>query len=82
MPAPTSTGSPQEVQINFVGTSGSSDQLTVEVGQTQDQSGNTGELITINLAQANNSENIVLNMFGAGSSTQSQTQSSSLNVQG
>jgi hypothetical protein len=81
MPAP-STGSPEEVQINFGGTSGSSDQLTVEVGQTRDQSGNTGEQVTINLAQATNSENIVLNLFGAGSSTQSQTQGSSLNVQG
>jgi hypothetical protein len=82
LPAPTSTGSPEEVQINFGGTSGSSNQLTVEVGQTQDQSGNTAEQVTINLAQANNSENIVLNLFGAGSSTQSQTQGSSLNVQG
>lgn len=82
LPAPTSTGSPEEVQINLGGSSGSSNQLTVEVGQTQDQSGNTGEQVTINLAQANNSENIVLNLFGAGSSTQSQTQGSSLNVQG
>ncbi len=81
LPAPTSTGSPEEVQFNFGGTSGSSGQLTVEVGQTQDQSGNTGEQVTINLAQANNRENIVLNLFGAGSSTQ-QTQGSSLNVQG
>jgi len=82
LPAPTSTGSPEEVQINFPGASGSSGQLTVEVGQTQDQSGRLGEQVTINLAQANNSENIVLNLFGAGSSTQSQTQGSSLNVQG
>jgi Skp family chaperone for outer membrane proteins len=82
LPAPTSTGSPEEVQINFGGTSGSSGQLTVEVGQTQDKSGNTGEQVTINLMQANNRENIVLNLFGAGSSTQSQTQGSSLNVQG
>jgi len=82
LPAPSSTGSSEEVQINFGGTSGSSDQLTVEVGQTQDQSGNAGEQVTINLAQANNSENIVLNLFGAGSSTQSQAQGSSLNVQG
>jgi hypothetical protein len=34
LPAPTSTGSPEEVQINFGGASGSSNQLTVEVGQT------------------------------------------------
>jgi hypothetical protein len=82
LPAPTSTGSPEEVEINFGGARGSSNQLTVEVGQTQDQNGNTGEQVTINLAQTNNSENIVLNLFGAGSSTQSQTQGSSLNVQG
>lgn len=82
LPAPTSTGSPEEVQINFGGASSSPGQLTVEVGQTQDQSGNAGEQVTINLAQASNSENIVLNLFGAGSSTQSQSQSSSLNVQG
>jgi len=82
LPAPSSTGSPEEVQINFGGASGSSTQLTVEVGQAQGQSGNAGEQVTINLAQANNSENIVLNLFGAGSSTQSQTSGSSLNVQG
>ena len=82
LPAPTSTGSPEEVQINFGGASGSPGQLTVEVGQTQDKSGNAVEQVTIDLAQANNSENIVLNLFGAGSSTQSQTQGSSLNVQG
>ena len=80
-PAPKSTGSPEEV-INFGGASGSSGQLTVEVGQSQNQSGNTGEQVTINLAQGNNNENIVLNLFGAGSSTQTQTQGSSLNVQG
>jgi hypothetical protein len=82
LPAPTSTGSPEGVQINFGGTSGSPNQVTVEVGQAQDKSGNAIEQVTINLAQANNSENIVLNLFGAGSSTQLQTQGSSLNVQG
>jgi hypothetical protein len=82
LPAPSSSGSPEEVQINFGGAGGSSDQLTVEIGQTQSKSGSTGEQVTINLAQGNNNENIVLNLFGAGSSTQAQPQSSSLNVQG
>jgi hypothetical protein len=80
LPAP-SAGSQEEVQINFGGSNGSNDQLTVQVGQTQGQNGVAGEQITINFAQGNNQENIVLNLFGAGSSTQ-QTQGSSLNVQG
>ncbi|MGA9528591.1 MAG: hypothetical protein WBS24_10790 [Terriglobales bacterium] len=82
LPAPSSPSSPENIQINFGGSNGSADQLTVQVGQTQGQSGNTGGEITINLAQGNNNENIVLNLFGAGPSSQTQSQPTTLNVQG
>jgi hypothetical protein len=82
LPSPSSTSSPEEVQINFGGSNGSSNQLTVQVGQAQGQNGSAGEQVTINLAQGNNNENIVLNLFGANSSSQPQAQGSSLNVQG
>ncbi len=82
LPSP-SAGSTEEVQINFGGSNGSNDQLTVQVGQTQGQNGAIGEQVTINFAQGNSNENIVLNLFGAGSSAQSQTtQASALNLQG
>jgi len=81
LPSP-SAGSPEEVQINFGGSNGSSDQLTIQVGQTQGQNGAIGEQISINLQQASNNESIVLNLFGAGSSQISQAQGGTLNVQG
>ncbi|MFZ0481203.1 MAG: hypothetical protein WAL71_18840 [Terriglobales bacterium] len=82
MPSPSSTGSPEGVQINFGGSNGSADQLTLQVGQTQGQNGSTGEQVTINLAQGSNNQNLVLNLFGEGSNSESQTQGSALNVQG
>lgn len=81
LPSPSSTSSPEEVQINFGGSNGSADQLTVQVGENQDQSGTSGDEVTINLGQAYNNE-LILNLFANGSSSQSSTQSSSLDVQG
>jgi len=79
LPSP-SAGSPEEVQLNFDDSTGSSDQLTIQVGQTQGQNGAAGEQVTIDLQQASNNESIVLNLFGA--SQTSQAQGGTLNVQG
>ena len=79
LPAPSNT--PEEVQINLGGSNNSADQLTIQVGQTQSQSGAEEEQVTINLPQTSN-QSIVLNLFGAGSNASSQTQGSALNVQG
>lgn len=82
LPTPANN-SQEEVQINFGGGGNSqANQLTIELGQTQGQNGAAGEQITIDLSQANNNQNIVLNLFGAGSSATSQSQGSALNVQG
>ena len=77
LPAPGST--PEEVQINLASSNGP-EQITVEVAQAQSSSGNSFEQIAINLAQTPN-ENIVLNLFGSSSASQSNS-SGSLNVQG
>jgi len=80
--AAPSAGSPEEVKLNFAGPNGSSNQLTIDVAQTQGQNGSTGEQISIDLSKMTSNENIVLNLYGNSSSTQTptQTQSSSLNV--
>jgi hypothetical protein len=80
--AAPSAGSPEELKLNFAGSNGSSNQLTIDVAQTQGQNGSTGEQISIDLSKLTSNENIVLNLYGNSSSTQTttQTQSSSLNV--